>query len=390
MAVLPADLNSLELFTGAGGLALGSHIAGFHHEALIEWDRDSCITLKTNAALGSIPGIKSWKVIESDVRRIDYSGFGAVDLIAGGPPCQPFSIGGKHSGPNDRRDMIPEMIRAVVALTPRAVIIENVRGLLRSAFRTYFGYVILQLTYPKVIRRDGETWTEHLSRLEVLHLSGRGKDDLHYNVVFRSINAANYGIPQTRERVFIVAFRADTGIDWHFPEATHSREALIYEQWTTGTYWKRMGIEGALVPKDLKPPLMKPETLPWKTVREALVNLPEPTADRDAPGVLNHRLVPGARPYVGHTGSPLDWPAKTLKAGDHGVPGGENMIALEDGAVRYFTVREAARLQTFPDTWKLAGSWTESMRQLGNAVPVELGKLISESVANALIGSPYE
>ena len=94
--------------------------------------------------------------------------------------------------------------------------------------------------------------------------------------------------------------------------------------------------------------------------------------------------MPGARPYIGHTGSPLDWPAKTLKAGDHGVPGGENMIAFPDKAVRYFTVREAARLQTFPDTWQLSGAWTEAMRQLGNAVPVSLGRTISESVASAL------
>jgi len=280
--------------------------------------------------------------------------------------------------------MIPEFIRTVAALTPRAVIMENVRGLLRQGFRTYFGYVILQLTYPTVTRRDGESWLEHLNRLEELQTSGHGDSFLRYNVVYRSLNSANYGIPQTRERVFIVAFRADTGIEWHFPEPTHSREELLRDQWVTGAYWKRYGVKAPNEPLALRLPLIDSSLLPWRTVRDATCDLPEPSADRDTPGVLNHRLVPGARSYVGHTGSPLDWPSKTLKAGDHGVPGGENMMALADGSVRYFTVREAARLQTFPDEWQLSGSWTESMRQLGNAVPVDLGRLISSSVARAL------
>jgi DNA (cytosine-5)-methyltransferase 1 len=102
-------------------------------------------------------------------------------------------------------------------------------------------------------------------------------------------------------------------------------------------------------------------------------------------GVLNHRLQPGARSYVGHTGSPIDWPSKALKAGDHGVPGGENMVVLPNGAVRYFTVREAARLQGFPDGYILHGAWSETMRQLGNAVPVMLAQAVAASVAQKLL-----
>jgi DNA (cytosine-5)-methyltransferase 1 len=90
--------------------------------------------------------------------------------------------------------------------------------------------------------------------------------------------------------------------------------------------------------------------------------------------------MPGARPYVGHTGSPYDQPAKTLKAGDHGVPGGENMLVMDDGSVRYFSVREAARLQTFPDDYAFSGAWSENMRQIGNAVPVRLGELIARDI----------
>lgn len=92
----------------------------------------------------------------------------------------------------------------------------------------------------------------------------------------------------------------------------------------------------------------------------------------------------GARIYKGHTGSPLDEPAKTLKAGDHGVPGGENMVAFPDGSVRYFTIRESARLQSFPDSYVFPGSWTESMRQLGNAVPVKLAHMLGQSIGKAL------
>ena len=98
----------------------------------------------------------------------------------------------------------------------------------------------------------------------------------------------------------------------------------------------------------------------------------------------NHRFNPGARSYPGHTGSPWDQPSKTLKAGDHGVPGGENTLRHPNGRVRYFTVREAARLQTFPDGYEFHGSWTETMRQLGNAVPVQLSFSVADSVAKAL------
>ena len=112
-------------------------------------------------------------------------------------------------------------------------------------------------------------------------------------------------------------------------------------------------------------------------------DLPDP--ERGGSDVFaNHIFNPGARQYKGHTGSPLDEPAKTLKAGDHGVPGGENMLRRVDGSVRYFTVREAARLQTFPDEYVFRGAWTEAMRQLGNAVPVRLAEMVARSVAEKL------
>jgi DNA (cytosine-5)-methyltransferase 1 len=122
---------------------------------------------------------------------------------------------------------------------------------------------------------------------------------------------------------------------------------------------------------------------PWLTVRDAISDLPDPE-QRPNSNIPNHVFIRGARSYPGHTGSPLDAPAKTLKAGDHGVPGGENMLARIDGSIRYFTVREAARLQTFPDEYIFSGGWSESMRQLGNAVPVRLAETVAKSVAQTL------
>ena len=123
---------------------------------------------------------------------------------------------------------------------------------------------------------------------------------------------------------------------------------------------------------------------PWHTVRDAMVGLPKPGAKGTARGWLDHRLQSGARSYPGHTGSPLDEPSKALKAGVHGVPGGENMMRFPDGAVRYYSTREAARVQTFPDRYALHGAWTEAMRQIGNAVPVRLAETVMHSVVEHL------
>jgi DNA (cytosine-5)-methyltransferase 1 len=116
-------------------------------------------------------------------------------------------------------------------------------------------------------------------------------------------------------------------------------------------------------------------------------DLPDPEySPKESSGYANHNFQAGARSYAGHTGSPTDEPAKTLKAGVHGVPGGENMLVRPDGSIRYFTVRESARLQTFPDEFLFHGSWTETMRQLGNAVPVKLAEIVARSVRAKLPG----
>lgn len=383
-------MKSIELFAGAGGLGLGLHDAGFKPVQVVEWDHDCCETIRGNQKRG-LAGMSNWSLIEGDVRDIDFSGYeNKLDLISGGPPCQPFSMGGKHRAYDDVRDMFPQAIRAVREAKPSAFIFENVKGLTRAAFQNYFEYIRLQMEHPELAVLDNEDWSDHLARLEKHHTAGK-RDGLHYKVIARVLNAANYGVPQRRERVVFVGFRDDLGIEWSFPEETHSIDSLLWSQVKTGEYWDRH--EVAKKRRVLSQRMMlrgnrleeAPQTLPWLTVRDALHDLPDPEKNPHAASKYsNHKFQPGARTYPGHTGSPLDEPAKTLKAGVHGVPGGENMLLRPDGTVRYFTIRESARLQTFPDDYQFTSSWTEAMRQIGNAVPVTLASLVGDSVAKEL------
>jgi len=390
-------MRALELFAGAGGLAMGVSLAGFKPLGVVEWDRWACDTIRENQARG-FPTVQDWPLTEGDVRQFDLSGIPeGIELIAGGPPCQPFSMGGKHRAYEDDRDMFPTSVDIVSSVRPKAFIMENVRGLTRPTFANYFSYIILQFTFPEIKRRREETWMDHLARLEREKTSGK-RTGLTYDVVYRVINAADYGVPQKRERVFIVGFRHDLGARWSFPDPTHSLEALLVDQWVTGEYWERHRIGKRVrpvVPDALSRRVARarasnerPTDRAWATTRDALLGMTDP--EKSSGIFRNHRFQPGARVYPGHTGSSLDLPAKTLKAGDHGVPGGENMMVKDDGSVRYFTVRESARLQTFPDGYEFHGAWSEAMRQLGNAVPVALAHLLASSVADKLLRGEHE
>jgi DNA (cytosine-5)-methyltransferase 1 len=377
-------MRSIELFAGAGGLGLGSQLAGASPQLIVERDRWCCSTLRRNARMSGL----DWPdPIEGDIRNIDFRAHeGTIDLVTGGPPCQPFSLGGKHQAHDDHRDMWSEAVRAVRETKPRAFIFENVKGLTRSSFSAYFSYITLQLSYPEIAKTSVESWLDHLARLERHHSSGK-RIGLQYQVIPpRVLNAANFGIPQRRERVFFIGFRGDIGANWAFPSATHSLEALLKDQSERGTYWDLHRL-----PRRNRAPIrsLRDEASaalkPWKTVRDALTGLPDPELNpKVAARYLNHKFQSGAKAYPGHTGSPIDLPAKALKAGVHGVPGGENMIVRDDESVRYFTIRESARLQTFPDDFAIEGSWSEAMRQLGNAVPVDLARIVTASVIEHL------
>jgi DNA (cytosine-5)-methyltransferase 1 len=381
--------TSVELFTGGGGLALAMHAAGFRHLMAVEWERRACATLLRNIASVYSPGepdpesvADRWPLIHGDVRAVSFTRWqGAADVVAGGVPCQPWSLGGAHKGYDDPRNLWPELFRCVRETRPRAIIAENVKGLLRPSFKPYYDYILRELAAPFERRVDGENWRDHDKRLEKALSRPPGDPTERYMVKFQLVNAADYGVPQSRWRVFVVAFREDLGRGgWVFPAPTHSELALRQSQ-DSGEYWARHRID----PRRAFTPGMIPARLaPWRTLRDVICDLPPPVDGEDDPRWLHHQGWPGAREYPGHTPNDLDRPAKTVKAGVHGVPGGETVVRLDDGTIRYMTVREAARVMTFPDSWWLAGPRGEQMRQLGNAVPVELGRVIADSVAAAL------
>jgi len=326
-------MTCLELFSGCGGLAKGLELAGFEHRAFVEFNKWACKSLRENFA----PSL----VHETDIRKFDFKSICDVDIVAGGPPCQPFSLGGLAKAYDDARDMFPEAIRAIHELHPRGFIFENVKGLLRKSFTDYFSYIILRLTYPDCAIPEGKTWREHLAFLEKLDF--KKYSGLKYQVQYKLVNAVDYGVPQNRERVFIVGFRSDVRVDWKWPDAVTKRRTIA------DAIGHLVNARGECHPKD-------------------------------------HIRVSGAREYPGHSGSDYNSPSKTIKAGAHGVPGGENMIRFPDGKLRYMTVHEAKLIQTFPADYKISGSWGEAMRQIGNAVPVQLAEKMGRQMIAALNG----
>ncbi|MER6823469.1 DNA cytosine methyltransferase [Streptomyces cellulosae] len=405
----------VELFAGGGGLAMGVHQAGFRPLLVNEYAKRAVETLASNP----MPGGGEWPLVPGDVRDLDAEFkmlAGQVDVLAGGPPCQPFSLGGAHKGTEDERNMFPQMFRATKEMRPKAVICENVRGLLRKSFAPYFQYILNEMRLPFVEREPNATWEEHNELLEKLLANDSVPDSERYIVTHHPVNAADYGVPQIRQRVIIVAFRADLGVDWDkfTPKRTHSEEALIHSMREGGEYWTKRHQDVEAEPRSrtiANLPVLAygnakvEEALtlqPWRTLRDAIQGVDEfegtplPYVDEEAVRtktqvgeISDHFGWPGARMYTGHTPNLLDRPAKTVKAGVHGVPGGESVMMMDDpnfdgSGYRYMTVRETARVMTFPDTWTLAGPRSEKMRQLGNAVPVKLAKVFADAVAAAL------
>ncbi len=377
----PLDIN---LFAGAGGMALGLIAAGFSPRLLYEVDPYACTTLRDNAVPVDPP--ISDGVREVDVRKVAWREIGdlkiSVRLLAAGVPCQPFSLGGKHLADKDPRNLFPEFLDAVRQLNPQAVFIENVRGLLRPSFKPYLTYLLRQLEFPSLGPGDGESWQDHYERLR-RHLSSPGVA-VQYRVETQLVNAADYGVPQIRSRAFIVAVRSDIPSEYTFPAPTHSRKALQRVQ-RNGEYWQRHNVPAPTSTPKVESSDTDCETqLPWVTVRDCISDLPKP-ALQAADATMDHWFIPGAREYRGHTGSSLDWPAKTIKAGVHGVPGGENTVVNGSGDLRYFTLRETARIQTFPDGHLFHGARIHVTRQIGNAVPTTLACALSRPLYELLV-----
>ncbi|MFF1792991.1 DNA cytosine methyltransferase [Kitasatospora sp. NPDC058263] len=416
----------MELFAGGGGLVQASTKAGFRHLLLNEFAPRACETLAANGFArheeGARPRVpepgEPVPLVAGDVRKLEmeYLAERGVDLLAGGPPCQPFSLGGVARGDEDQRNMFPEMFRAVREIRPKAVICENVVGLLRPSFSPYFEYIQRELTLPFVERPEGVTWQAHDNSLRERIESGDTDPAKRYDILRMRVNAADYGVPQIRQRVILVAFRGDLGVDMAAFEKsvqpTHSKELLI-QSLRDGSYWAgHVGVDGKVRDRVLERyadelPFDEPvasgggSRSRWLTLRDAIRGLPEIDLNKldkrtEQEGWPDHVGWPGARIYTGHTPNELDQPAKTVKAGVHGVPGGESVMLLDKWEAdplapggrrylhRYMTVREAARVMTFDDTWKLCGPRGERMRQLGNAVPVRLGQVFAQAVSRAL------
>lgn len=383
-------MQSVEIFAGCGGLALGIAEAGFTHSLIVERDPVTSATLQTNKRRG-VRHLADWPLHECDVRLVDYSGLAdKVELVSGGPPCQPFSIGGKHMGPDDERNMWCEAIRAVRELRPKAFLFENVRGLLRPAFGHYLRFLKLQLSWPEFTQTSRRTWA---GQLRLLERHARSRANPSYSVLISGINTADYGAPQKRHRAIVMGVRADVAAEVSFPHPTHSRERLVWTQRISSEYWDRHGIVRRARPAPTESDRRvleeiehagEPSGFPWITVRDAIGDLPQPSLRKEPlPG---HRLHPGARIYPRHTGSVWDEPAKAIKAGNHGVPGGENILVSRSGSVRYFTLREMARLQGFPDDFIVGDGWKDPIKQLGNAVPVQVGRAFGLEIRRLILG----
>lgn len=361
-------MRIVELFSGCGGLAYGLSRSGFKPVTMIEADAAAFATLEANRAAG-VQFAVDWPVTQFDVRRFDWDGYSTrVRMVAGGPPCQPFSQAGKGLGERDERDMWPEAVRAVREIGPEGFLFENVRGLLRPVFANYVASLL-----------------ETLSKCDSVH---------GYAVDLVLVDAADFGAPQRRHRVIVAGVRKDVSPSFAFPSPTHSRDRLLWDQWVSRDYWTEHDLpppgDDAIMPSDrgrvarLRASGRKPGTERWRTVRDAIADLGEPNGEN------HHEFQPGARSYPGHTGSAWDQPAKALKAGMHGVPGGENMLRYDDGTVRYFTVREMARLHGFPDEYLFPGNRSQNTKQLGNAVPVDLAAAFGHWMGEILEAEPTD
>ena len=165
-----------------------------------------------------------------------------IALLAAGAPCQPFSLAGNHLGDEDDRNLFAEVFRAQRALLPRAVLLENVWGLARPSFRPYLEYLLFQLALPFSSAHAHESWSTHSQRLKTEAQMDQARDEPSYDVRIAAVECANYGVPQRRNRLFVVAFRTDLDITWKWPEASHSEDALLFAKSLSGTYWREHGV----------------------------------------------------------------------------------------------------------------------------------------------------
>lgn len=330
------DYKVLELFAGAGGLAVGMEQAGLKCEALNEIDRFACATLRKNRP--------NWKVLEGDIKDFDFSGYrNEIDVVTGGFPCQAFSYAGKRLGLEDARGtLFYEFARVVREVNPPICIGENVRGLLSHD--------------------NGKTLQGMISIL----------DEIGYDVVpVEVLKAINFRVPQKRERLILVGIRKDVGVKYEYPRP----------------YKKIYNLRDALVKGELFDcDVPKSDGAKYPASKKAVLDLVPPKGYwRDLPLEIQKEFMGGSF-YLGggKTGMArrIGWdePCLTLTCS----PAQKQTERCHPDETRPFTVREYARIQTFPDDWQFEGSLAQQYKQIGNAVPVNLGREIGYSIVKFL------
>lgn len=328
------QFNSVELFAGGGGLALGMSLAGFHHVLLNEFDTAACKTLKTNRP--------EWNVIEGDVRHIDFTPLrGKVDFLSGGFPCQAFSYAGKGAGFNDTRGtLFFELARAVKEIQPKVFMGENVKGLISHENGRTFE------TIKNAIAELGYTLVEP-----------------------RVLRAIMYQVPQKRERLILIAIRNDIAkrVEFHWPTPYHEVLTLRDALYQSVIFDSDVPVsEGAQYPEKKKRVLaMVPQGGDWR-------NLPEDVA-KDYMG--GSWLLGGGKTGMARRLS-LDEPSLTLTCS----PCQKQTERCHPLETRPLSIREYARIQTFPDSWNFQGSMSDKYKQIGNAVPVNLAWAVGRSL----------
>lgn len=326
-------LSCIDLFSGAGGLSLGLKQAGWHPLLSVEIDKAAGCTYRKN--------FPNTSLYNEDINDLSFKKYrGAVDLVAGGPPCQPFSVAGSQNASNDPRDMIPQFIRAVSEIEPKAFLMENVAGLTTKRHRAYLDKAISSLK------------------------------NLGYSVEAKVLNAADYGAPQGRLRLFVVGTREE---GFQFPKASYGTNAR-YNYISAGDALKD-------VPEDepnkaivtyARKPVLRPS--PWAGM---LVNGGGRPINLEQPSQTIPASAGGNRTHI------LDRDGILLDYHTHLRGGGKPKNGLVEG-VRRLTVRESARLQSFPDYFDFIGTRSAQYRQVGNAVPPKLAKSVGNRVKKML------
>jgi len=330
------DYNVLELFAGAGGLALGLEKAGLKCLALNEIDKWACQTLRANRP--------NWKILEGDVKSFDFTNYkNNVEIVTGGFPCQSFSYAGKRLGFKDARGtLFYEFARVVKEVNPPICIGENVKGLLSHD--------------------QGNTLKGMISIL----------DEIGYKVApIKILKAINYKVPQKRERLILVGIRKDIDIEFNYPKP-HNKIYNLSDALKRGTLYNTNvpKSEGSEYPQHKK---------------DVLDLIPPKGYWRDLPIDIQKEYM-GKSFYLGggKTGMArrIGWdePSLTLTCS----PAQKQTERCHPDETRPFTVREYARIQTFPDDWKFSGSVSQQYKQIGNAVPCNLGQEVGYSIVNFL------